>query len=199
MKTICRVILIIAVFSFACSCSAPPYLYSAENLSQSGYSKYKTYGFLPATDTAYAKNFDKKRIESLMSAAAIKELSKRDMTLTTTNPDCFFTYKLIINRNYAVNQNQQMVYNPEVFTPAFGNDAQIYTFSSNNRPVTYGGKYNIDTLREGSLVIDMIDTKQGNVVWRSTFKGKGPETYQQPSAVVINDIIHGMFKKFPKK
>jgi hypothetical protein len=86
-----------------------------------------------------------------------------------------------------------------VFTPAFNNDAKIYTFSSNNRPVTYAGNYNIDTLREGSLVIDMIDTKLGKVIWRSTGQGKTKETYEQPTVERVNELIHNMFKKFPRK
>ncbi len=181
------------------SCSAPTELYKSENLSQTGFSNYKTYAFLPTPDTAYTKMFDKKRLEALMSTAAVKELSRRGMKLDTAHPDCFFRYALIINRNYEVSQEQNVVYNPQVFTPAFDNDAKIYTFSSDNRPVTYGGQYNIDTLREGSLVIDMVDTKLGKVVWRSTLQGKTEETYQQPTPDRVNEIIHKMFKKFPKK
>jgi hypothetical protein len=154
---------------------------------------------MPTADTSYTKMVDKKRLEALMSEAAIKELSKKGMKLDTAKPDCFFTYKLIVNRKYEASQGQEVVYNPEVYTPAFNNDAKIYTFSSNNRPVTYAGKLNIDTLREGSLVIDMIDSKQGDVIWRSTIQGTTPETYEQPSRERVNAIIHEMFKKFPKK
>jgi hypothetical protein len=193
------VIAVIAVLTFVYSCSKPAYIAKTENLSTTGYSNYKTYAFLPTTDTAYTKMFDKKRLEALMSEAAIKELSKKGLRLDTSKPDCFFTYKLIVNRKYEVNQDKEVVYNPEVFTPAFDNDAKIYTFSSNNRPVTYAGKLNVDTLREGSFVIDMIDTKQGDVIWRSTMQATTPETYQQPSREGVNAIIHEMFKKFPKK
>jgi hypothetical protein len=193
-KAILATLIIATVFS----CSPSSTLYKSENLSQTGFSQYKTYAFLPTTDTAYTKMFDKPRLESLMSAAAIKQLSKKKMKLDTANPDCFFRYTLIVNRNYDVSQQQHVEYNPDVFTPAFDNDARIYTFSSNNRPVVYAGKLSIDTLREGSLVIDMIDTKQGNVVWRSTFSGKTQETYQQPMPDAVNAIIKNMFKKFPK-
>lgn len=62
-----------------------------------------------------------------------------------------------------------------------------------NKP--YAGRLDIDTLREGSLVIDMIDAKQGNVVWRSSLQGKTQETFQQPSEEGVNDIVYKMFKK----
>ena len=114
--------------------------------------------------------------------------------LSRAIPMPLFTYKLIVNRKYEVNQDKEVVYNPQVFTPAFDNDARIYTFSSDNRPVTYAGKLNVDTLREGSLVIDMIDTKKGDVIWRSAMQGTTPETYQQPSREGVDAIIHEMFK-----
>ncbi|HEX5150100.1 MAG TPA: DUF4136 domain-containing protein [Parafilimonas sp.] len=198
MKMITRIVLVIAGFIFFYSCSAPTSLYNTENLSTSGYSQYKTYAFQPTKDTSYTRVFDKKRLEALMSAAAIKELSKKGMQLDTANPDCFFTYKLIVNRNYEVSQEQKVEYNPNVYTPAFDNDARIYTFSSDNRPVTYAGRLSVDTLREGSLVIDMIDRKQGNVVWRSSAQDKTQETFMQPTPDRVNEIVHKMFKKFPK-
>lgn len=199
MRIAYRIILSVVIIACIFSCSTPSVLYNSENLSPTGFSQYKTYAFMPTTDTMYAKMFDKKRLETLMSAAAVKELSKKGMKLDTVHPDCFFKYTLIINRNYEISQEQHVVYNAQVYTPAFDNDARIYTFSSDNRPVTYGGKYGIDTLREGSLVIDMVDTKHGNVVWRSTMQGKTKETYEQPTAARIDDIIHEMFKKLPRK
>ncbi len=163
MSLTSRITSLITVIVFVCSCSTPAGLYNTEELSATGYSAYKTYAFIPTRDTSYTKMFDKKRLETLMSVAAKRELSNKGLQLDTAHPDCFFTYKLIVNRNYAVDQQQEVVYNPDVYTPAFDNDARIYTFSSNNRPVTYAGKMNIDTLREGSLVIDMIDTKLGRL------------------------------------
>jgi len=201
MKITSSIICILTVFAIATGCSAPKdIVYNNEKLSPSGYSQYKTYAFQPTKDTSYTKMFDKKRLESLMSAMTIRELSKKGMQLDTTKPpDCFFTYKLIVNRDYAANQQEELVYNPDVYIPAFDNDARIYTFSSNNRPVTYAGQLHIDTLREASLVIDMIDRQQGNVVWRSTMQGKVKETFQQPTEARIYEIISTMFKKFPKK
>jgi Domain of unknown function (DUF4136) len=198
MSLTSRITSLITVIVFVCGCAPTNNLFNYEKLS-SGYSKYKTYAFLPTKDTAYTKMFDKKRLETLMSVAAKRELSNKGMTLDTAHPDCFFTYKLIVNRNYAADQQQEVVYNPDVYTPAFDNDARIYTFSSNNMPVTYAGKMNIDTLREGSLVIDMIDPKARKVIWRSTYAAKTKETFEQPREEVVNEVMYNMFKKLPRK
>jgi hypothetical protein len=198
MKLTLRLSFILFIVAYMMSCAKPEFLYESEKLSPNGYSQYKTYAFQPTTDTSFAKMFDKQRLQKLMSAAAIRELSKKGMTLDTAHPDCFFTYKLIVNRTYASNQQQHVEYNPDVYTPAFDNDAKIYTFSSNNKPVVYAGKMSIDTLREGSLVVDMIDPKTGSVVWRSSMQGKTQETFQQPTEAGVNEVIHYIFKKFPK-
>ncbi len=198
MKRAFRIFFILFVVACVNSCAKPEFLYESEKLSPNGYSQYKTYAFQPTTDTAFTKMFDKQNLQKLMSAAAVRELSKKGMTRDTVHPDCFFTYRLIVNRTYAANQQQHVEYNPNVYTPAFDNDAKIYVFSSDNKPVVYAGKMSIDTLREGSLVIDMIDPKTGAVVWRSSMQGKTLETFQQPSEAGVNEVIHYMFKKFPK-
>src|SRR5205809_8077342 len=121
MKIISGILTTITAIILLYGCSSSSSLAKTENLSPTGYANYKTYAFLPTKDTAYTKMFDKKRLEPLMSAAAIQELSKRGMKLDTAKPDCFFTYKLIVNRNYAVDQQQAVVYNPDVLVPAFDN------------------------------------------------------------------------------
>ena len=119
---------------------------------------------------------------------------KRD----TANPDCIFTYKLILNRKYTVNQSQEVVYSPQYYN-GFYQDQQIVVFSSDNRPAVYNGKMNVDTLREGSIVIDMIDPKQNKVVWRAHGAGERKETYRQPPKELIDEIVKELFKKYPRK
>jgi hypothetical protein len=179
-------------------CSTTSDAYKSEKLSDNSFKNYRTYAFIPTTDTAYTNFFRKAPFEKMLGTAVVKQLAKKGMTLDTLRPDCLFTYKLVINRKYEVSQQQEVVYKPDVYAPAFDNQARIYTFSSNNRPVVYNGKMNVDTLREGSLVIDMIDIKENKVVWRGTAQGKRPETYQQPQEEVVQEIVKTMFKKFPR-
>src|SRR5690349_6001080 len=116
MKSIYNLLFIVTITAFVYGCAAPSDAFKTENLVNN-YSVYKTYAFLPTKDTAYTKMFDRKRLEKLMSAAAIRELTNKGMKLDTsktTKPDCFFTYKLIVNRQYNVDQQQEVVYNPDV-------------------------------------------------------------------------------------
>jgi hypothetical protein len=179
------------------ACSTTSDVYKSEKLSDNSFKHYKTYAFIPTTDTAYTNFFHKAPFEKMLGIAVVKQLSKKGMKMDTLHPDCLFSYKLALNRKYEVSNQQEYVYNPDVYTPAFDNQARIYTFSSENRPVVYSGKMYVDTLREGSLVIDMIDIKENKVIWRSTAQAKRPETYQQPHEETVNEIVKSMFKKFP--
>jgi len=199
MNTQLKLIAISVLVVWMYNCSGPSDLFSSEKLSDNDFRNYKTYAFSRTSDTAYTKMIDKQQFEQNLATEVIKQLNKRKMKLDTTKPDCIFTYTLVMNRKYAVNNNQEVVYNPDVFIPAFDNDARIYTFSSNNRPAVYGGKINVDTLRQGSLIIDMIDVKQNKVVWHAAAKGERKESYTQPQPEMIEYIVQKMFKKFPKK
>jgi len=187
--------LVVSLFS----CAESSELFSSERLSDNNFKNYKTYAFTRTGDTAYTKMINKQQFEHDLATEVIKQLSKRKMTLDTVKPDCIFTYTLVMSRKYAVNNNQEVVYNPDIFVPAFDNDARIYTFSSNNKPAVYAGKISVDTLRQGSLIIDMIDPKENKIVWHATAKGERKESYVQPPAEMIAYIVEKMFKKFPKK
>src|SRR5205085_8855903 len=109
-----------------CRCSESSELFSSERLSDNDFRHYKTYAFSPANDTAYTKMINKQQFEQNLATEVIKQLDKRKMKLDTWKPDCVFTYTLVMNRKYAVNNSQEVVYNPDVFIPAFDNNARIY-------------------------------------------------------------------------
>ncbi|HNP23564.1 MAG TPA: DUF4136 domain-containing protein [Panacibacter sp.] len=180
------------------ACSPGPKIYNAERLSDKDFRSYKTYAFSRTTDTAFTVMINKKQLEEDLSEAVVAELTKKGLKMDTKNPDCIFTYTLKMNRKYAVNQQQEVVYSPNYYPGFYGNTG-VVMFSSDNRPAVYNGKMNIDTLREGSFIIDMIDPKEGKVVWRSTGQAEKKESYKQPSKDVIDQIIKDMFKNFPKK
>ena len=189
-------------------CSGSSNLIGSEKLSDENFSKYKTYAFSPTNDTSYTKIINKREFEINLGTSVIEQLSKRGMNRDTINPDCVFTYKLILNRKYGVNQSQEVVYSPQYYNGAYNpqyyngfapNNYQVVVFSSDNKPAVYNGKMNIDTLREGSIVIDMIDPKENKVVWRATAGGERKESYKQPPKELIDELVKAMFKKFPKK
>jgi hypothetical protein len=197
MKIIASVICTLFIATLFTSCSNKDY--PTETALNIDFSKYKTYAFLPTDDTFYTRLVNKDTLEHTLARVAIQELTKKGYTMSKENPDCYFKYRLVLNRTYDVNQQSEMVYQPGTYTPAFDNQARIYYFSSDNRPEVYAGKMEIKNMREGTLVIDMIDSKTKEVIWRSTHSSKREEDNLPTLQMVADVIVPNMLKKLPKK
>lgn len=218
------------------SCSQPAVLISSEEMLESGYGSYKTYAFIPTTDTMYGKMINRAVFVPALVKEATMLLEKKGFKLDTLHPDVLFTYHLVIARNYDANSEQKVVYNQQVTAASamptsmygygYGTGAYpgvtigggsggvygsttmrtgteqgsgYYSFSSDNRPYSYQGKINIDTLREGTMVIDMLDAASKRVAWRCVAQGTKKETEKLPPDVAVKTYLPLMFKKMPRK
>jgi Domain of unknown function (DUF4136) len=176
----------------------------------------------PTTDTLYGKMIDRSKFVPVLAHEARTQIEKKGLRLDTANPHCLFTYHLVMNRKYDASSEKEVVYKPQVYSSASvptyntyssgsgisggtymrggtapGDD--IYYFSSDNRPYSFDGKIQIDTLREGSMVIDMIDTKSRRVIWRSVAQGTRQESQKLPPEEAVKLYIPEMLKKLPRK
>src|SRR6478736_3689984 len=98
--------------------------YPTEKADNVDFSKYKTYAFLRTSDTSFAKLINKDTLEHTLAQIAMAELSKKGFTMDKEHPDCYFRYTLVLKRGYDVSQQQEMVYEPGVYTPTFDNQAR---------------------------------------------------------------------------
>ena len=204
------------------ACSSGPATFSSEKVEQVDFSAYKTFAFLPTKDTAYTKLISRQKMEPMLGRQAVAILNKKGLTLDKTAPDCFFTYTLVVNQKFSTSADKQVSYNAQIYNSTnlppvgynsygsgvgympyspsvIGANTDIYYFSSDNRPVTYYGKMTLDTLREGSMIIDMIDAKTKRVVWRSVAQNKTPEAQRIQTEAQIEAVLKEMLHKFPKK
>lgn len=211
---------LLIVSSLLVACAKPSVLFSSEKMLDNGYSAYKTYAFLPTTDTQYAKLINRQVLVPALVKEARAALEKKGLVLDTAKPDCLFTYHLVVNRNYDVSQQQYTGYNAQTYNPATvpmyttsssaisvnsyqrtgtGPYSDVAHFSSDNKPYSYAGKVQIDTLREGSMVIDMIDTKTRKVIWRSIAEGTKYESEKLSPEKAAEIYVPVMLKKLPRK
>lgn len=195
MKTLPSILIACSIMS----CSQAPKIFTSETTPSVDFSKYKTYAVIPTTDTAFTKLVNRKAFEHELAIAGKEQLKSRGMILDTLHPDCLFQYTLIMKHDYALDQQQNVDYKPGVYQNVAYNGDPIYYFSSDNRPVVYGGKTTLQTFRDGSLVIDMIDTKTKQVLWRSSAAAKRDETKLPTMKQTIDYVVPQMFKSFPKK
>jgi hypothetical protein len=125
----------------------------------------------------------------------------------------------LVKQTFSTSADKEVVYNPQVYNSAnlpptgmyggsgyipntpsiYGPNTNIYYFSSDNRPVTYQGKMTLDTLREGSMVIDMIDAKSKKIIWRSIAQSKHAESERIKDEKQVEAVLAEMLKKLPKK
>jgi Domain of unknown function (DUF4136) len=176
--------------------------YQSEKTKGVDYKTYKTFAWLATKDTSYTKIAEKKKVEAALAAAVMQQLTKRGMVMDTLNPDCLFTYTLVLNKTYAVDQAPPEVYSPQSAPYLAPGQYNYYYYQPQPYyydPNSYGGKISVTTFREGSLVIDMIDRKQNKIVWRTTAGGKVDQDEAKGVKPTINEIVPMMFKKFPVK
>jgi len=204
----------------AVSCAAKLDNFSSERLSQKDFSQYKTYAFIPTTDTQYARMINRIALVPALQQEAISLLTAKGFSLDTLHPDCLFTYHLVVNRDYDVNRQQYNAYNQTpvnvASVPMYTNSnsaivgstmvrsgtapgSNVYYYSSDNRPYAYGGKVHIDTLRQGSMVVDMIDAESKKVVWRSVLESTRLESEKLSPEDAVHIYLPKMLKKLPKK
>jgi hypothetical protein len=220
MYKIPGLILLAAILTIGCA--KPAYIISSEKMLDKGYDWYKTFAFIPTTDTQYARMIDRKALIPLLVNEARTQLESKGMRLDTAKPQCLFTYHLVINRKYDANSEKEVIYNTQTYTAAnapmyntystgggvsgssyvrgsTGPNSEVYYFSSDNRPYSFDGKIQIDTLREGSFVIDMIDTKSKKIIWRSVAEGTRQESQKLTPEEAVKAFLPAMLKKLPRK
>ena len=202
------------------ACSKPAAIFSSEKLIPSGYDAYKTYAFVPTTDTNYARIINRQVLVPLLIEEATRQLNAKGLTLDTAHPDCLFTYNLVVQRDMNASRDQMVAYKPQYYNAGeipnvnsygvgitgasavrAGTDpgSGYYYYSSDNRPYSYAGKTIVDTMREGTMVIDMIDAKTREVIWRSKVESKRQESMVLTLKEAQQYYIPKMLKDLPRK
>jgi hypothetical protein len=196
-----HLLIITVIFSTAACYSPTANIYQSEKTKGVDFKNYKTYAWLHTNDTAYTKLANKQKVERALSDAVTQQLTKRGMILDSVNPDCLFTYTLVLNKTYEVGQEPPPVYAPQSNVGPLPGQYDMYyyvpSYTGYYNPALYQGSMKVATFRDGSLVIDMIDRKENKIIWRSSAQGKVNEKDRQGIRPTIDQVVPAMFKKFP--
>ena len=115
-----------------------------------------------------------KRIKSTVQ----EQLSKRGYKLTVEKPDLILHYHIIVKDQTTV------------VTEPFG-----YSYG----PFWTRTNTNLYTYKEGTLILDLMDRKTNNLVWRGWAVTDVQESYTpQEIEEIIKKVVSKIFKKFPK-
>lgn len=168
----------IGTLAFVTSCSPQIRVYSDADPDYD-LKAYKTFDWGQKVDIESGKNplhyneLNDKRIKS----AVQEQLQWQGYTLTNTDPDLIIHYHIIVD--------DQSVVTTEPFGYRYG-------------PYWMQTQTNIYAYREGTLILDLMDKKTNNLIWRgwavTAIDGVNPEKVDK----LIRTAVKKIFKKFPK-
>lgn len=160
-------------------------------------SNYRSYAFLPNQDTIRNSEYDNAYVNEVVIDEIRQNMREHDFRLERNQPDLLVYYHLMFDEEMAVNASP------------------IYTNYSYYRPGFYVGPYyrnvvydnyftvprvagtNIQQVpyREGTIVIDFIDRRTNEIVWRGRADDVvDPENLEQE----LRSYVDAIFDELPR-
>jgi hypothetical protein len=170
----------------------------SDQVKDVNFSAYKTYAWLPnGKDTTSKTILNSEITYQNLRQAADREMAKRGYTLDAQNPD------LLLLVHTMFEKRQELVQSPlyssyGYYYPGF--------YTGTWHPYYYGGYYNVPyvagydirevTYTEGTVIIDVIDRKKNNLIWRG-WSEERIHDYGDVNELYKN--VEKIFKKYPVK
>jgi hypothetical protein len=172
------------VFATFWSCSPFVKVYSEEEPGINLY-RYHTYNWLD-TETIHKGDsgpewLTKPTQEKIRSAIAT-QMARYGYKPCDEKPDLMLHYHVVIKN--------QVMYQPDWTCGSPGEGGSLYGRCNRVKPVNY---------QEGTLIIDFMDTKTGNQVWRGVAIGILDHIRPEEVDAKIMEAAKSIFKKFPEQ
>ena len=190
MKTYLPILLIVTLIAASCS-SVQVYSDADKSVNFSG---YKTYAWMQRPDSIDDLFYRNQLVDNNIKRFTNMELQARGLTVDTVQPD------ILVEYHSAVQDKMQ-----NVTTPVYANPYPFYGYAPFGYP--YGYYYNYPYIvgyntqqmpyTQGTLVIDVIDRKKNQLIWRGW--SVGTLTDEQALEAELPNDIHRVFKKYPVK
>jgi len=177
------------------SCYAPQ-VYSDYNRSVD-FRQYKSFAWIPRSDSFHNYFYDNQFIEKNIMHLANTEMLNRGCNIDTLEPDLLLEY-------YLTSQKKTYTVNNPGYMPNYGYNSPYnnpYGYNNYNNPYGYNNPYNggynqqqVEYL-EGTLLINVIDRRTNELIWRgwsiSSIYNEAQVESELPSE------IHKIFNKYP--
>lgn len=171
------------------------YQYYAIQSNKVSFNKYRTFAWLPSADTSRRINdIADERIKDAATAA----LEKRGLVLQTGRPDLLVRYTIQVKDRVRLYDHPAYVYGPgTVYHGVARNRYGRYFYYSYGAPfpVYVGSDIEQVPYREGTLIIDLIERRNHQVIWR----GYGIGDVADPGRAIsdIPEVVEGILNKLP--
>jgi hypothetical protein len=180
MKTIRNTILIVVSVLFFNACSSVSV--STDYDRTADFSKYKTFAFYEIADKSGAlSDLNKNRIINAVKS----EMLNKGFKETVANPDVMVNVTTVLENKQSVSSN-----------------TNVYNYGGYYRPYRWGSgyigntTYDVHNYKEGSLIIDIIDGSNKQLIWQ----GIGNKEIDKPSNdpdKIITEAVTKIMTSFP--
>jgi hypothetical protein len=184
----------LAVYTLS-GCSA--YQYYAIQSGSVTLNKYRTFAWLPPTDTVKSNGYNDIADERIKNEATAG-LERRGLFLKAGHPDLLVRYSIIVNNKIKIYDNPVYTYAGGGFYPGMVRYRGGRYFYYNYRapfPVYMGSEIEHVPYKEGTLIIDLIDRSTRRVIWRGY--GVGEVDNPQKAINDIPEVVEGILHKLP--
>lgn len=184
----------IALLFSACLAACSSYQYYAIQSNNASFNKYHTFAWLPSADTPRVNDIVDEKIKDEVTAG----LEKRGLALQTKRPDLLVRYAIQVRERVRVYNNPTYIYGPGIaYRGVTHNRYGRYFYYNYNGsfPVFVANDILEVPYKEGTLIIDLIERRNHQVIWRGY--GYGDVDDQQRAIRDIPEGVEGILNKLP--
>ncbi|HJP62800.1 MAG TPA: DUF4136 domain-containing protein [Mucilaginibacter sp.] len=202
MKTLLNLMLALLVFAGVSSCSS--YDYYTAGLNRTNMSQYRSYAWMPPQGKGTSQNAGS-AADIKIKDAAVASLNAKGLRLQPNNPDLLVTYTATVGRgSKTVYASTYYGSGPGYYGGGWGAGfgwgwgggwgyRPYYAFGYSPF-IYYGGSTAVgkEHYKEGTVIIDLIDTRTHKIVWRGFGVGEvhhNPQKNVEDLPKVIDGII----------
>lgn len=160
-------------------------------------SSYDSYAFLPNQDTIQTSQYDNARVNEIVIETIRQNMQDLNYRLERNQPDLLIYYHLMLDEEMAVNANPVYT-NYSYYRPGFyvGPYYRNYAYSNYfTVPRILGNEVEQVPYKEGTIVIDLIDRRTNEIVWRGRAEDVvAPQNLDEEVRTYVNAI----FDRLPK-
>lgn len=179
----------LVVLTVSCLSACTSYDYYVAGLNRTNLSNYRTFAWMPMAQDGNGKVTTNIVADAKIKDAATTALANKGLTLQQRNPDLLISYSTIVGRG--VRTYYYPTYYGTGFYPGFGlgyggwggwgGFYRPYYYAYGAPFAYYGGvtATGQEHFKEGTLIIDLIDRRSKQVVWRGYGVGEVHRDHQK--------------------
>jgi hypothetical protein len=160
-------------------------------------SSFDTYAFLPNQDTIQTSNYDNARVNEIVIDQIRNKMQEKNYRLDRNQPDLLVYYHLMMDEEMAVNANPVYT-NYSYYRPGHYVGPYYRNYAYNNYftiPRIAGNNVQQIPYKEGTLVIDLIDRRTNEIVWR----GSAEDVIDRNDLEAeLRTYVNAIFERLPK-